>query len=133
MSRRKIWTPDQIDVLRANFANMSTKEMVALINDPKIGISQVNAKGSELGLKKSKEILNRSYAKNINSINSKKKLKSSPGVVKLVKYRITKPEKPITPEEEEKDREKFNKWYYSDKGVVSEPEADNIVHRGGRY
>lgn len=133
MSRRRIWTPDQIDVLRANFANMSTKEMVALINDPKIGISQVNAKGSELGLKKSKEILNRSYAKNMNSINSKKKLKSSPGVVKLVKYRVVKSEKPMTPEEEEKDREKFNKWYYSDRDITSKPETSDIVHHGGRY
>lgn len=132
MSRRRIWTSDQIDILRVNFANMSTKEMVALINDPKIGINQVNAKGSELGLKKNKEILSRSYAKNINSINSKKK-KPISGVVKLAKYRVTKPEKAMSPEEEEKDREKFNNWYYSDKGVVSEPEANDAVHHGGRY
>ena len=130
MSRTRIWNPEQIKILKERYEQMPTKELVEIINDPKIGISQVNSKAGELGLKKSAKTLARSYFKNIQAINTRKK-KSA-----VITAFMDIPKKEIfnlTDEDEEMSQEEYERIFYSDIDKESSTEDNVHVNFGERY
>lgn len=54
-TNRVKWTPEQIEIVRANYSKLSTNDILPLVGIQGLTANQLNCKAAALGLKKDKE------------------------------------------------------------------------------